>query len=212
MRRRSFITNSIIGGLAGSSVLSEGLAQAATDKPEAITNKRTKSQLKPFYVAPDNNADFTNMPRFKINFLQSDKQFSAVEFNLPPKTMGPAPHVHKDLDEFTRVLKGTVTVMVGGELFEVKEGGWHLRPHGIVHTFWNAGDEPAMFIDIYPNQNFEVWLDEALKLFSQFRKEGLGAPADSKEARRRMDELNKEWGMVMYYNQRKPLMDKYGLK
>jgi hypothetical protein len=29
------------------------------------------------------------------------------------------------------------------------------RPHGIVHTFWNASDKPLRFIDIYPNQNFE---------------------------------------------------------
>lgn len=28
----------------------------------------------------------------------------------------------------------SVTVMISEELFVVEESGWHLRPHGIVHT------------------------------------------------------------------------------
>ena len=109
-----------------------------------------------------------------------------------------------------RVLKGTVTVMVGEELFEVEAGGWHLRPHGIVHTFWNARDEPAVFIDIYPNQNFEVFHKKLIKLFGEFTKEKIFP--DSKEGRKRQDELQAEWGITMYYDQRQSLMEKYGLK
>lgn len=186
MKRKDFLATSIVAGLGGSSFLSECFAQTPLDKPKAITNRRTKSKLKPYYVAPDINANYST----KIKFAQTDNQFSAIEMSVAPKTMGPAPHVHKDLDEFMRVTKGTVTLMVGDELFEVKEGGWHLRPHGIVHTFWNAGDEPATLIDIYPNQNFEVFLEELIKLFSQFEEERLSP--DSKEARRRMDELHTE--------------------
>lgn len=124
--------------------------------------------------------------------------------------MGPPPHIHKDLDEVMRVIKGTVSVLVGDEVFEVEEGGWHLRPHGIVHTFWNAGNEPAIFIDFYPNQNFEICLEEMNKLLFQFSKEGISL--DSKEGRKRLDELQSEWGIVMYYDQRKAIMDKYSLK
>ena len=85
-----------------------------------------------------------------------------------------------------------------------------IRPHGIVHTFWNAGDQPATFIDFYPNQNLEDFLDEMLKVFAQLEKEGIAQ--DSKEGRRRQDELHAEWGMVMYYDQRQALMEKHGLK
>jgi mannose-6-phosphate isomerase-like protein (cupin superfamily) len=207
MKRRNFIASGIIGSLTAANLLSETFAQMPTDKPRSITNKIKKRPLKPFYIKPENN---TAVRTTKIRFNQVNNQFCTAEFNFPPKTMGPAPHVHKDLDEIMRVLKGTVTILVGEEVFEIKEGGWHLRPHGIVHTFWNAGDEPAIFIDFFPNQNFDVFLDELKNLNAQFAKEGLSP--DSIEARKRSVELHAEWGMVIYHDQRKPLMEKYGLK
>ena len=208
MKRRNFIATSIHGSFAGSNFLSDAFAQLTDDKPGAITNKIKKRPLKPFYIKPDNSPAYRGGA--KIKFDQINNQFSSFEIIIPPKTIGPAPHVHKDLDEVMRVLKGTVTVMVGEELFEVEEGGWHLRPHGIVHTFWNAGDEPAVFIDIYPNQNFEVFLEELNKVFDEFAKEKISP--DSIEGRKRQDELQAEWGITMYYDQRQSLMEKYGLK
>lgn len=206
MKHRNFIATSIMGSFAGNSLWSESFAQSTMDKPRAITNKRVKSQLMPFYIQPDYNANGGT----KIRFNQTDNQFSAVEFTVPPKRIGTAPYVHKDLDEIMRVVKGTVTIMVGDEHFEVKEGGWHLRPHGIVHTFWNAGDEPATFTNFYTNQNMEFFLNIYDNLFPQFEKEGIDPV--SKEGRRRQDPLMAEWGIVMYHDQLKPLMDKYGLK
>lgn len=208
MKRRYFIAASILGSLASSSFSSEAFAQLSDKKPRAITNKIKKNPLKPFYVKPDNSISFKGGT--KIRFDQTNNQFCSFEHVVPAKTMGPAPHVHKDLDEVMRVVKGTITVMVGEELFVVEEGGWHLRPHGIVHTFWNAGDEPAVFIDIYPNQNFEVFLEELIKLFGELAKEGISP--DSGEGRKRQDELHTEWGITIYHDQRKPLMEKYGLK
>jgi mannose-6-phosphate isomerase-like protein (cupin superfamily) len=208
MKRRDFIATTMLGSFAGSSFLSDSFAQLTENKPRAITNKIKKRPLPPFYIKPDHSPAYTGGT--KIRFDQTNNQFSSFELIIPPKTLGPPPHVHKDLDEVMRVLKGKVTVMVGEKLFEVEEGGWHLRPHGIVHTFWNAGDEPAVFIDIYPNQNFEIFLEELIKLFGEFAKENMSP--DSKEGRRRQDELQAEWGISMYYEQRQSLMEKYGLK
>ena len=148
MKRRNFIATSILGSFAGSSFLSNAFAQLPDDKSGAITNKIKKRLLKPFYIKPDNSLGYRGGA--KIRFDQTNNQFSSVELIIPPKTIGPAPHVHKDLDEVMRVMKGTVTVMVGEELFEVEEGGWHLRPHGIVHTFWNAGDDPLLLLIFIP--------------------------------------------------------------
>jgi hypothetical protein len=58
-----------------------------------------------------------------------------------------------------------------------------------VQTFWNAGDEPAVFINIYPNQNFEVFLEEFIKIIIQLEKEQL--PIDSKEGMKRLDVLQR---------------------
>ena len=207
MKRRDFITTTIIGGVAVDSLMLETFAQPSTAKPKAITNKIKKRPLKPFYIPPEPQI----APRTtKIRFDSINNQFCAAEYKFLPKTMGPAPHVHKDLDEIMRVLKGTITIMVGDELFEVNEGGWHMRPHGIVHTFWNASDEPAFFIDFFPNQNFDVFLDELKKLNAAFASKGISP--DSDEARKQSDKLHAEWGIDIYHDQRKPLMEKYGLK
>ena len=207
MKRRNFIATSIIGSVTAGSLMLETFAQPPTDKPKAITNKIKKRPLKPFYIPPETQI----APRTtKIRFDSINNQFCAAEYKFLPKTMGPAPHVHKDLDQIMRVLKGTITITVGDEVFEVNEGGWHMRPHGIVHTFWNASDEPAFFIDIFPNQNFDVFLDEVKKLNSGFVLRGISS--DSDEARSQLDKLHAEWGIVIYHDQRKPLMEKYGLK
>jgi mannose-6-phosphate isomerase-like protein (cupin superfamily) len=208
MKRRKFISTTILGSLAGNGLLSEVIAQLPDDKPKAITNKIKRKPLQPLLVKPDNSPTFRSGA--KIRFEQTNNQFSCWERVIPPKTMGPSPHVHKDLDEVIRVLKGKVTVMVGEELFEVEEGGWHLRPHGLVHTFWNATNEPALVMEIYPNQNLEVFLEELNQHLSELKKRDI--QANSEEAIKRIDELEKEWGIVSYHDQRKPLMEKFGLK
>ncbi|MEJ5962635.1 cupin domain-containing protein [Pedobacter immunditicola] len=206
MKRRDFIASSLLAGVISSSWDFEAFAQSTDDKPKAITNKINKKPIKPFYLEPNEPKD----PDLKIRFEQTNNQFAATEIYVPPKTMGPSPHVHKDLDEVMRVTKGTASVLIGNEVFQVEEGGWLMRPHDIVHTFWNASDEPLSFIDIYPNQNFDLFLVELVKNFNQLRVEGIAL--DSKEGQRRLDVNNAEWGIVIYHDQRKGIMDKYGLK
>ncbi|WP_348595463.1 cupin domain-containing protein, partial [Enterobacter asburiae] len=88
---------------------------------------------------------------------------------MKPKQAGPPPHLHKELDEIMRVVEGRVHVLVGDTVTELKAGDWHVRPHGLVHTFWNAGDEPTLFIDIYPNQDFVSFFEEVIRLQNQLQ-------------------------------------------
>lgn len=83
-----------------------------------------------------------------------------MEAAVAPKKMGSPPHIHKDLDEICYVLEGTVSVLVDRKLFEVEAGGFHLRPRGIEHTFFNGTDKPIRFMYLYFNQNFEDYLEE----------------------------------------------------
>ena len=122
-----------------------------------------------------------------------------------------APHVHKALDELMYVHKGTVSVLVGNEVTEVKAGGWHFRPRGIVHTFWNSGDQPVLATDMYFNQNFEDFLEELFfKIIPDMNKRNL-TPMDT-EIARRMEDLDKRFGVTTFGNQRQAIVDKYGLK
>ena len=205
MERRNFITMSVFSSLVMTE-MPDAFTQTSDKKPKAITNKISKKALHPNYIPPD-NPDFAGSA--KIRFSQTNNQVSFWEHVVPPKKMGPVPHVHKDLDEIMRVLEGTASVLIGNEVFEVPAGGWLIRPHGIKHTYWNAGDTTLRFIDIYPNQNFEVFLEEFIKLMQGFAEKNI--QPFSTGAIKQLDTLTTEWGITMYYDQMKPLMDKYGV-
>ena len=186
--------------------ISEAFAQGSDKKPKAITNKINKKPLQPIYIPPDGRG-FAGSA--KIRFSQTNNQVSFWEHVVPPKKMGPPPHVHKDLDEIMRVLEGTASVLIGNKVFEVPAGGWLIRPHGIKHTYWNAGDTTLKFIDVFPNQNFEVFLEKFINLMQGFAEKNI--PPFSPVAVKQLDALQTEWGITMYYDQMKPLMDKYGV-
>jgi mannose-6-phosphate isomerase-like protein (cupin superfamily) len=205
MKRRQFISTSLTGILVGE-VLPIGAA-GQEKKTKAITNKVPRKPLKEIYIKPSGQ-DFTSGA--KIRFEDTNNQLSTWERVLRPRTMGPAPHLHKDLDEIMRVMKGKVAVLVGNQVSYVEEGAWHLRPHGVVHTFWNESDEPATVLEIYPNQNFEVYLEEINQIMGQLRKNGI--KPDSQEGINLIDKLDKEWGVVTFHDQREGIRKKYGLK
>lgn len=205
MKRRNFIAMSVFSSLAMVD-MPEAFSQASDNKPKAITNKINKRFLKPIYIPPD-GPGFAGSA--KIRFNQTNNQVTFWEHVVPPKKMGPPPHVHKDLDEIMRVLEGTASVLIGDKVFEVPAGGWLIRPHGIKHTYWNAGSTTLKFIDVFPNQNFDVFLEEFIKLIQGFAEKNI--PPFSPAAIKQLDALQTEWGITMYYDQMKPLMDKYGV-
>ena len=207
MERRHFLETGLLAGLAAPAT---SFAQSF-DSP--VSSDR--GPLKPFYLPPSPEP-LTIGPgnaggRIRVRSNQTNMQFSCAESVIGPKYMGPAPHIHKELDELMYVQEGTVSVLVGETVYQVEAGGWHLRPHGLVHTFWNATDKPVRLIDMFFNQDFENFLEELLeRLIPDLMKRGV--PLTSKEATSKMDALNKRYGITMFHEQRQPLIDKYGLK
>ncbi len=169
--------------------------------------------LLPFYIPPA--AALQPGPigidiRTLIRSSQTNKQFSCVEFAVAPKKMGPAPHYHRNLDELMYVLEGTISIMVDNKVYDVEAGGWHLRPRGIVHTFFNKTDKPARGIDMYFNQNFEDYLEELFhSILPDMNRQHLN-PSDPGIAKR-MHELHDKFGMVGFPEQRKIWIERFGL-
>ena len=125
--------------------------------------------------------------------------------------MGPPPHYHKELDELMYVLEGTASVLVGKDIVEVKAGGWHLRPRLIEHTFWNAGNSPLRFIDMYFNQDFEKYLE---RIFFELTEEN-GFKEGSTEKMRELNLLNEKYGIVFSetaFQKFDEIKKQYGLK
>lgn len=101
----------------------------------------------------------------KLDKSQTGGLMSCDEATLKPGFLSAPPHLHKQTDEICYVLEGTVTILVGETTEEVKKGDWHLRPKGVMHTFWNAGTETAKFIDIYLPGIHEEYMQDLAKLF-----------------------------------------------
>ncbi|HEY0742440.1 MAG TPA: cupin domain-containing protein [Chryseosolibacter sp.] len=201
MERKQFLKSGLLAGLAVAGLSTGSKAFGSLN------------DLKPFYIPPD-ASPLDPGPgiaiRVKVRSSQTNMQYSAVDVAIAPKVMGPAPHVHRDLDELMYVHEGTVSILVGDNVYEVKAGGWHLRPRGIAHTFWNATDKVARCTDMYFNQNFEDFLEELFfKIIPDMASRKL-TPADP-EIANRMHKLDQQFGITTFHDQRKAIMDKYGL-
>jgi cupin domain len=65
----------------------------------------------------------------------------AIDGSLPPRMSGPPTHVHFRQREEVSVKAGTLGARLGKETIRVPAGGTAVFPAGIVHAWWNAGDD-----------------------------------------------------------------------
>lgn len=89
-----------------------------------------------------------------------------VEGSLPPRSNGPPPHVHFQQREEGRVQAGTLGARVGEQTLRVEIGGQAAFPAGVVHSWWNAGENllefsgrvvPALDLDYFLQALFAVF-------------------------------------------------------
>ncbi len=84
---------------------------------------------------------------------------------MPPATGGRGSygHRHPGQEEVYFVITGTVTFKVGDDVFEAGPGDLVVKPRGVAHAFWNAGDEPARILEIISPAGFERFFAELLE-------------------------------------------------
>lgn len=102
---------------------------------------------------------------FKLDRSQTSGHLAVWETIIQPGELGAPPHYHENYDELCRVLEGSVFIMTDDEVTEVKAGGWHLRPRGIVHTFWNSSKKQAKTIDFSVPGGHENYMQDLAALF-----------------------------------------------
>lgn len=103
---------------------------------------------------------------FKLNKTQTSGHLGSLEMIVPPGQLGAPPHFHKTFDEICIVLQGSIHIMVGDKVQEVKQGDWHLRPRNVVHTFWNSSHANAKLIEMCIPGGHEVYMQELAGLFA----------------------------------------------
>ena len=89
----------------------------------------------------------------------------AIDGSLPARAQGPPVHLHFQEREEGRVKAGTLGARVGNEKIVVPAGGTAAFPAGVIHNWWNAGEDllelsgrviPAVDLDRYLQALFAV--------------------------------------------------------
>ena len=116
----------------------------------------------------------------------------------------------EQLDELAFVLQGTLSVMVNDEVYDVPTGGMHWRPSGLVHSFWNATDEPVCFLDTFVNQDFDEYLETFFAMRDELNRSE--STLSDREFGEQMLKLDREFGVTQFHEQRGDIVERYGLK
>lgn len=85
---------------------------------------------------------------------------SVVLHPLAPRALGSPVHTHRDEDEFSFVLAGTVGVQIGDTVTDASPGDVICKPRGVPHAFWNPTDEPARLLEIITPGGFAGYFRE----------------------------------------------------
>jgi mannose-6-phosphate isomerase-like protein (cupin superfamily) len=116
--------------------------------------------------------------RYLIDSADTDGRFALIEHRIPPRTLAAPVHTHEREDEYSYVLTGRLTAQIGDEIVEAGPGDMVLKPRGIPHTFWNAGDEPVRFLEVLSPAAFEEYFFALAAPLNAGDFEGMAAVAE----------------------------------
>jgi len=89
-----------------------------------------------------------------------------VVHDLAPRALGSPVHTHTREDEWSYVLSGAVGVEIGDTVSVARAGDLVLKPRGVPHAFWNAGDVPARLLEIISPAGFENYFRDMAPLLT----------------------------------------------
>ena len=139
--------------------------------------------------------------RFMVDAAETGGGFSLVEHPMPPHSLGAPLHRHSREDEYTFVIEGRVSALLGEETVHGEPGDLIFKPRDQWHTFWNAGDEPARILEIISPGGFEGYFEGMLDLLAH------GGPPDPSAIGR----LAAEYGLEADLGSVPRLCEQYGL-
>jgi mannose-6-phosphate isomerase-like protein (cupin superfamily) len=103
-------------------------------------------------------ADFPSLGnRYVLRGEASDGRFALIEHTIPGRKLAAPMHVHEREDEYSFVLAGRLGVQIGDDVVEAGPGELVIKPRGIPHAFWNAGDEEVRVLEIISPAGFEQY-------------------------------------------------------
>jgi quercetin dioxygenase-like cupin family protein len=139
--------------------------------------------------------------RYMIEAARAGDGFALVEHPIDPRSLAAPMHTHRNEDEYSYVLEGVVGVQIGDEVLEGRPGDLIVKPRGVPHAFWNAGDVPARLLEIISPGGFEQYFEELAPLI------GPDGPPDVEA----IGALQARYGLEMDFDSRAVLIERYGL-
>jgi mannose-6-phosphate isomerase-like protein (cupin superfamily) len=86
--------------------------------------------------------------------------YSLLQWSAPAGAAAPPVHLHHHTDEGFYVMAGTWRFLVDGDEVSAGPGEHVLVRRGLLHTFWNAGDEDGSCLIILSPAGFEAYFRE----------------------------------------------------
>jgi len=127
---------------------------------------------------------------------------AVVEHTLEARSIGAPMHKHTYENEISCVLEGELSVIQNGEVQTACPGGYIIKPKGIFHTFWNAGDQRIRFIEIITPGNFEYYFAEIAPFLLP------GKPPEFEK----LAKVAAKYGLIIDLGAAEEIIQRYGLK
>lgn len=102
--------------------------------------------------------------RLLLDGAQTGGRFSLVEHPIQPRALASPLHTHTNEDEYSFVLEGLVGVQIGADVLTAGPGALVVKPRGVPHAFWNAGDAPARLLELISPAGFEHYFTDLAPL------------------------------------------------
>jgi mannose-6-phosphate isomerase-like protein (cupin superfamily) len=133
---------------------------------------------------------------WKIDGADAGERFSVVHHPMAPRALAAPLHRHRNEDEYSYVLKGTLGALLGDDVVTAGVGSWVFKPRGQWHTFWNAGDEPCEIIEVISPAGFENYFREVAAAWGDVQK---------------FAQINEKYALEMDFESVPGLCERFGL-
>jgi quercetin dioxygenase-like cupin family protein len=118
---------------------------------------RMKLDVHPALLRPGEGETLVDTPRATLRLLVERDELTTTWFRYASGEEGPDPHIHRQHTDAFYVLEGELEVGLGPDVETVRAaaGSFVAAPPEVVHTFRNASDKPAIFLNIHaPGMGF----------------------------------------------------------
>jgi quercetin dioxygenase-like cupin family protein len=126
---------------------------------------------RPLLLAPGEGETVTDRPERTLRILAELDQLIVTWFRYEPGQVGPDPHIHRQHSDAFYVLEGELELTLGPDLQGIAAGPgtFAAAPPGVVHTFRNASDATAIFLNVHaPSMGFGDHIRGRSEDFEQF--------------------------------------------